>query len=163
MNFKSLCILFLLIPLVAHSQWKDGDIIPPTPVDGDSIFLKIMEYRPEALKTGIESAFYAILDVDSLGNTSNLNFDPIFQKALLKIDYFLISYVRTKLETVKWLPASYKGKKINSRVKIPFIFKLTKTVSLGKSHHEPSMNDINSITFELKPVLFREDALIPTE
>lgn len=165
MNPKNsiITIAILFLPIIVFSQSSDKFLISPKPVDGDSIFYKTIEYRPVAIKAGIQSEFYAILSIDSLGEITNISIEPIYRYGLTRRDSMIVPFVREKLKRIKWEPGQYKGKKINSKLKIPFIFKLTVSDNLIRAHHEPSLREINNITFELEPLLFVKRAPIIIE
>ncbi len=156
-------VLILIFSTNVLSQWHDIGLVAPKPIGGDSIVYEVLEYRPLARKANVQSEFYALISIDSLGNSSIIKFSPIYRDSLSRLDSMLVPYVRSKLENIIWSPGEYNGRKINSKIKIPFIFKLTKTDNLLRSHGGPSKRSFDNLVFEMKPFIFEKRAEIIVE
>ncbi len=143
-------------PIITLSQNINSGLIPPKPVGGDSIFFKTIDYPVVAKTVNKETEFYAILSIDSLGNITDVSFDTIYRYGIGKKDSMFVPYIRKRLRSIEWEPAKYNGRNINTKIKIPFIFKLTLTDNLNRGILEPLKSEIDKVIFEYKPLLINK-------
>ena len=93
--------------------------IMPEIIGGLDLLQNEIQYPTEALINKIEGKVYILAFIDTLGN-------PLNAKPIKGIGYGCDEEARRLIMQSKFTPAMTRGKKVNSQVSIPIVFKLPK-------------------------------------
>ena len=91
----------------------------PEIIGGLDLLQNEIQYPTEALINQIEGKVYILAFIDTLGN-------PLNAKPIKGIGYGCDEEARRLIMQSKFTPAMTRGKKVNSQVSIPIVFKLPK-------------------------------------
>ncbi|HEX5024956.1 MAG TPA: energy transducer TonB, partial [Agriterribacter sp.] len=81
---------------------------------------KKVVYPEDALQYHVEGTVYAEVTVDSLGYVTNVEYPATH------LGYGLEEETTTVLkDTPRWIPAKENGKRVNSKITVPVVYKIT--------------------------------------
>jgi len=146
-------ILYFSISQLSSQENLLEKLILPEPINGYNSIQDSLIFPEIPRMAGIESAFRAVLNIDTSGTVTKMAFKPMFRTTLYPIDSVYISTVRSRLNKIQWKPAKLNGEIIECGICIPFIFIFTH--SEERLYHQLGRIPKSFSDLELNPIIIK--------